>query len=87
MTPGQILDGLTDAFRLLTGTARGVVPARRHSKRRSPGATISFTVAEQALLRRLSVFAGGCTLDAAEAVCSDDNLVARLDVLDLLDRW
>jgi predicted ATPase/DNA-binding SARP family transcriptional activator len=40
------------------------------------------TEEEQQLLARLSVFAGGCTLDGAEAVCD-----ARLDVLEgLVDR-
>ena len=38
---------------------------------------------EQALLRRLSVFAGGWTLEAMEAVCSGENIEA-FEVLDLL---
>ena len=36
-----------------------------------------------ALLRRLSVFAGGWTVEAAEAVCSGEGLAAA-DVLDAL---
>lgn len=41
--------------------------------------------AEQRLLRRLAVFAVGCTLSAAEAVCADDDL-PRSAILDVLDR-
>mgnify|MGYP001222984970 CR=1 FL=1 len=39
--------------------------------------------AERAVLRRLAVHVGGCTLEAAEAVCAGDG-VDRAEVLDLL---
>jgi predicted ATPase len=70
----QIAARLQDRFDLLSGPggAAGVVP--RHQTLR---ATLDWsygllTEEEQTLLRRLSVFAGGWTLEAAEAVCSDD---------------
>ena len=40
---------------------------------------------EQAVLRRLSVFAGGWTLGGAEAVCSGEG-IAEWDILDLFSR-
>ncbi|MGE5102447.1 MAG: ATP-binding protein, partial [Deltaproteobacteria bacterium] len=67
----------------LTGGAR-TVPRRQQTLR----AAIDWSYdllsdAEKALLARLSVFAGGCTLDAAEHVCVGEGLETH-DVLDLL---
>jgi predicted ATPase/DNA-binding CsgD family transcriptional regulator len=61
-------------------------PARQQSLR----ATLDWSHAlltsrEQVLLRRLAVFVGGWTLDAAEAVCSDRHL-PRSSIADVLDR-
>jgi tetratricopeptide (TPR) repeat protein len=85
LTVEQIATRLDDRFRLLTGSSRITVP--RHQTLR---ATIDWsydllTEDERAIFRRLSVFAGGCTLEAAEAVCAADP-VAEPDVLDLLSR-
>ena len=78
MTPAQILDGLTDAFRLLTGSSRGVLPRQATLEASITWSHDLLSEPEKVLFRRLSVFAGGCTLDAAEAVCSDDDVVPAL---------
>ncbi|HKR52639.1 MAG TPA: AAA family ATPase, partial [Pseudonocardiaceae bacterium] len=83
LAPEQIAWGLSDRFRLLTGGARTVLP--RH---RTLAASIDWSHellgdGERVLLRRLSVFAGGWTLDAAEAVCPGEG-IDRDDVLELL---
>jgi hypothetical protein len=80
----QLVALLDDAFRLLTTGARSA-PTRHRTLR----ATIEWsydllTPAEQVLLERLSVFAGGWTLAAAEAVCRFEH--EDWDVLDLLGR-
>jgi predicted ATPase/class 3 adenylate cyclase/Tfp pilus assembly protein PilF len=79
----QIAGRLDDAFRLLTGGRRTALPRQQTLR-----ATIDWSYnlladAERTVLRRLSVFAGGATLEAAEAVCSDDELEA-FEVLDIL---
>ena len=78
LTPAQILDRLGQRLDLLKG---GLDAAPRQQTLR---ATIDWshdllTGDEQQLFARLAVFAGGCTLDAAEAVCDAD-----LDVLQSL---
>ena len=81
----QLAARLDDRFRLLTGGSRLSVP--RHQTLR---ATIDWShdllsPEERAVFRRLAAFAGGCSLAAAEVVLTDD-LVADIDVLDLLTR-
>jgi tetratricopeptide (TPR) repeat protein len=79
----QIAARLDDCFHLLTGGSRTALP--RHQ---TLHATIDWSYAllsepERTLLRRLSVFAGGWTLEAAEEVCAGDGLV-EAEILDLL---
>lgn len=81
----QIAARLDDRFRLLTGGSRTSVA--RHQTLR---ATIDWsydllTEPERAVLRRLSVFAGGATLEAAESVCAGDP-VEPFEILDVLGR-
>jgi predicted ATPase/DNA-binding SARP family transcriptional activator len=69
LSPAQIAGRLDDALRLLTAGSRTARPRHRTLR-----ATLDWSFAlleprEQALLRRLAVFAGGFTLEAAEAVC------------------
>ena len=71
LTPEALLARLTDRFRLLTGGALDQ-PPRLRSLRDAVGWSYDLlTPEEQTLFRRLAVFAGGCTLDAIEAVCGD----------------
>jgi predicted ATPase/DNA-binding winged helix-turn-helix (wHTH) protein len=70
LSPSAILDRLQSRLQLLTGGALDL-PERQHTLRN----TIDWShgllnEAERKLFRRLSVFAGGCTLEAAEAVCN-----------------
>ena len=79
----QIAARLHDRFPLLTGGSPSTLP--RHQ---TLGATMDWSHGllperERVLLRRLSVFAGGWTLDAAEAVCAGGALQTA-DVLDAL---
>ena len=72
MSARQILDRLTDRYALLTGGNRGA-PTRQQTLRLSIDWSYELcTPQEQQLWARLSVFAGGFELDAAEGVCDGD---------------
>ncbi|AQT73201.1 AfsR/SARP family transcriptional regulator [Streptomyces sp. fd1-xmd] len=71
LTPRQIADRLDDRFRLLTGGARTVLPRQQTLRAVVDWSWDLLDEAERTVLRRLSVFAGGCDLAAAEAVCGD----------------
>jgi predicted ATPase/class 3 adenylate cyclase len=68
----RIAERLDDRFRLLTGGSRTALPRQQTLRALIDWSYELLSRAEQVLLRRLSVFAGGWTLEAAEAVCSGD---------------
>jgi predicted ATPase/serine/threonine protein kinase len=83
LSPSAMLDRLESRLNLLTGGARDL-PTRQQTLR----GTVDWSYgllnpAEQTLFRRLSVFTGGCTLEAVEAVC-DTRGDLGLDVLDAM---
>ncbi|MFJ2176371.1 AfsR/SARP family transcriptional regulator [Streptomyces sp. NPDC087851] len=71
LTPRQIADRLDDRFRLLTSGSRTVLPRQQTLRAVVDWSWDLLDAQERAVLRRLSVFAGGCDLTAAEAVCAD----------------
>lgn len=83
LTVEQIVARLDDRFRLLTGGARTALPRQQTLRALIDWSYDLLAPSEQALLRRLAVFAGGWTLEAAEDVCADDT-VEQWEILDLL---
>ncbi len=79
----QIATRLTDRFRLLTGGDRTALPRQQTLRALIDWSYDLLCDDERVLFRRLAVFAGGFTLEAAEAVaCASD--LERSAILDLL---
>jgi predicted ATPase/DNA-binding CsgD family transcriptional regulator len=84
LTIQEIAARLDDRFALLTSGQRTGFEARHHTLRAAIDWSYALlTAEEQALLRRLAIFAAGCTLDIAEGVCSGEGIEAGR-MLDLL---
>jgi predicted ATPase/DNA-binding SARP family transcriptional activator len=81
LSPEQIAARLDDAFRLLSSGSRTALPRHRTLRATMEWSFTLLAEREQLLLRRLSVFAGSFTLEAAEAVCAG----SLLEVEDILD--
>jgi len=79
----QLAERLRDPLPVLTGGGRTVEPRQQTLQATLDWSFDLLDLPEQLLLVRLSVFAGGWTLEAAEQVCADD-AVAKRDVLSLL---
>ena len=79
----QIANRLHDRFHLLTGGSRTALPRQQTLRALIDWSYDLLTATEQYLFRRLCVFAGGWTLEAAEKACAGD-CVEVSDVLDLL---
>lgn len=79
----QIADRLGDRLNLLTGGSRTAAPRYQALAAAIDWSYNLLTEAEKTVFRRLSVFSGGWTLEAAESVCAGDG-VDKDDVLELL---
>ncbi|MCC2669018.1 MAG: transcriptional activator domain protein [Armatimonadetes bacterium] len=90
LTVEQIAARLDDRFRLLTGGNRGVLPRHRTLRTLVDWSYDLLDERQKLLFRRLAVFAGGWTMEAAEGICAGSPDVAGGDdlaadeVLDLL---
>ncbi|MER6107630.1 AfsR/SARP family transcriptional regulator [Streptomyces hirsutus] len=82
LTPRQIADRLDDRFRLLTSGSRTVRPRQQTLRAVVDWSWDLLDDGERDVLRRLSVFAGGCDLAAAEAVCGPAVLDALGSLVD-----
>ncbi len=88
-SPQTMLARLEKRFELLKGGARDM-PARHHTLQQAIAWSHDLLDAEEkALFRRLAVFAGGCSLEAVEAIChaQNDLICSALDgIAALIDK-
>jgi predicted ATPase/DNA-binding SARP family transcriptional activator/tetratricopeptide (TPR) repeat protein len=83
MSLDQLANRLDDRFRLLTGGSRTALPRHKTLRAVVDWSWELLSGAERTVLRRLAVFSGGASLDAAEQVCAGDG-VEQEQVLELL---
>ena len=89
LTVAQLAARLGNRFRLLTGGSRAALPRHRTLEAAIEWSHDLLSETEQVCFRRMAVFAGGCTIDAVEAVCPDDALPLEVvfeTVTALIDR-
>jgi non-specific serine/threonine protein kinase len=79
----QIVARLDDAYRLLTGGSRSALPRQQTLRAAMDWSYGLLSAHERAVFRRLAVFAGSFSLEAAEVICAADPDDAY-DVLDIL---
>jgi predicted ATPase len=79
----KIVERLNDRFHLLTGGSRTALPRQQTLRALIAWSFELLSEAEKTFFARLSVFAGGLTLDAAEVAGAGDAILLE-DVLDLL---
>ena len=84
LSPEQIASRLDDRFRLLTGGARTALPRQQTLRAMIDWSYSLLSDAEKMVFRRLAVFTGGWTLEAAEFVCGEGR--QGPDILDLMAR-
>jgi predicted ATPase/DNA-binding SARP family transcriptional activator len=84
--PVELLARLSRRLALLTAGPADLPPRQRTLSASITWSHALLNPAEQSLFRRLAVFAGGCTLEAADTVCGGDGLDVRSGIEALLDK-
>jgi non-specific serine/threonine protein kinase len=79
----QIAARLDDTYRLLTGGSRTALPRQQTLRATMDWSYSLLYEKEQTVFRRLSVFAGGFTLESAEVVCAGES-IEEYEILDVL---
>ena len=81
LTPGQMLERLEDRFSLLVSSRKGAVPRHRTLRDAIEWSHRLLSPELQRFFLQLSVFRGGWTLEAAEAVCEEPEALEMLSRL------
>jgi predicted ATPase/class 3 adenylate cyclase len=83
LSPKSLLERLDERFRLLTGGSRTALPRQQTMRALIDWSYDLLSEPERNLFRRISVFVGGWTLEAATSVCGDEEL-AEWDIVEIL---
>jgi predicted ATPase/class 3 adenylate cyclase len=83
LTIDQLSDNLNERFRLLTGGKRTSLQRQQTMRALIDWSYDLLSETEKTLLRRVAIFGGGWTLEAAREVCADEH-IESWDVVDLL---
>jgi predicted ATPase/class 3 adenylate cyclase len=83
LSPQQLAQKLDERFRVLTGGDRSALPRHQTMRALIDWSYDLLSEEERAVFRKLSIFAGGFTLESASAVCGDE-AYDELAVLELL---
>jgi predicted ATPase len=83
MNVASLADRLNERFRILTGGSRTALPRQQTMRALIDWSYDLLAEKERALFERVSVFAGGWTLEAASSIATDD-LIEDWEVLDIL---
>lgn len=83
LSPRELAQKLDERFRVLTGGDRSALPRHQTMRALIDWSYDLLSEEERTLFRKLSIFAGGCTLESATAICGGETL-DEFAVLELL---
>jgi predicted ATPase/class 3 adenylate cyclase len=83
LSPKQLAQKLDERFRVLTGGDRSALPRQQTMRALVDWSYDLLSDDERTLFRKLSIFAGGFTLESASTICSD-GAIDEIAILDML---